>query len=71
MFQVKNRNIRTRCKICSNLTIKTPEQRHRRHRHVIAGWISLTYRLAMHANQVPKKQEHAVKFPIAYIITVC
>ena len=27
MFKVKNRNTRTRCKICSKLTIKTPEQR--------------------------------------------
>ena len=53
------------------LNNKDTRKRHRRHRHVIAGWISLTYRLAMHANQVPKKQEHAVKFPIAYIITVC
>ena len=27
MFKVKNRNIRTRCEICSKLTIKTPERR--------------------------------------------
>ena len=27
LFQVKNRNIRTRCQICSKLTIKTPERR--------------------------------------------
>ena len=26
MFQVNNRNIRTRCEICSKLTIKTPER---------------------------------------------
>ena len=25
MFKVNNRNIRTRCEICSELTIKTPE----------------------------------------------
>ena len=25
MFKVKNRNPRTRCEICSKLTIKTPE----------------------------------------------
>ena len=25
MFKVNNRNTRTRCKICSKLTIKTPE----------------------------------------------
>ena len=26
MFKVNNRNTRTRCEICSKLTIKTPEQ---------------------------------------------
>ena len=28
MFKVNIRNTRTRCEICSKLTIKTPEQRH-------------------------------------------
>ena len=28
MFKVNNRNNRTRCEICSKLTIKTPERRH-------------------------------------------
>ena len=27
MFKVKNRNTRTRCEICSKLTMKTPERR--------------------------------------------
>ena len=27
MFKVKNRNTRTRCEICSKLTIKIPERR--------------------------------------------
>ena len=27
MFNVKNRNTRTRCELCSKLTIKTPEMR--------------------------------------------
>ena len=27
MFKVNNRNIRTKCEICSKLTIKTPERR--------------------------------------------
>ena len=27
MFKVNNRNTRTRCETCSNLTIKTPERR--------------------------------------------
>ena len=29
MFKVNNRNNRTRCEICSKLTIKTPEKRER------------------------------------------
>ena len=29
MFKVNNRNTRTRCEICSKLTIKTPERRQR------------------------------------------
>ena len=28
MFKFNNRNTRTRCEICSKLTIKTPERRH-------------------------------------------
>ena len=28
MFKVNNRNTRTRCEVCSKLTIKTPERRH-------------------------------------------
>ena len=28
LLKVNNRNTRTRCKICSELTIKTPERRH-------------------------------------------
>ena len=31
MFKVNDRNTRTRCEICSKLTIKTPERRHWRH----------------------------------------
>ena len=27
MFKVNNRNTRTRCEICSKLTVKTPERR--------------------------------------------
>ena len=29
MFKVNNRNSRTRCELCSKVTIKTPERRHR------------------------------------------
>ena len=28
LFKVNNRNTRTRCEICSKLTIKTPERRY-------------------------------------------
>ena len=28
MFEVNNRNTRTRCEICSKLTVKIPERRH-------------------------------------------
>ena len=30
MFKVNSRNTRTRCEICSKLTIKTPERRNER-----------------------------------------
>ena len=29
LFKVNNRNTKTKCKICSKLTIKTPKRRHR------------------------------------------
>ena len=35
MFKVNNKNTRTRYEICSNLTIKTPEQRQWRYSGVI------------------------------------
>ena len=46
LLNVNNRNIRKRCEICSNSTIKVPERRHWRRscifivnfEHVIAGW---------------------------------
>ena len=45
MFKVNNRNTRTRCEICSKLTIKIPERRQWRHsvsivnfEQVNAGW---------------------------------
>ena len=31
MFKVNNRNTRTKCEICSKLTIKAPKQSHWRH----------------------------------------
>ena len=52
LLNVNNRNTRTKCEICSKLTIKTPERRHRPYftpcssvsivnfEHVIAGWVA-------------------------------
>ena len=37
MFKVNNRNTKTRCKICSNLTITTPERRQWRRSDVFIG----------------------------------
>ena len=31
LLQVNNKNTRTRCEVCSKLTITTPERRHLRH----------------------------------------
>ena len=43
LLKVNDRNIRTRCEVCSRLTIKAPEQRRwhisiDKFKHVIAGW---------------------------------
>ena len=44
-LKVNNRNTRTRCEICSKLTIKIPERcvSITNFEHVIAGWISVIY----------------------------
>ena len=50
LLKVNNRNTRTRCEICSKLTIKTPERRQWRRsgvsifdfEHVISGWQRLS-----------------------------
>ena len=53
LLKVNNRNIRTRCKICSKLTIKTPKPRHWRGSgvfivnfdyisHLVLGFLLLT-----------------------------
>ena len=39
MLKVNNRNIRTRCEICSKLTIKIPGIFIVNFEHVIAGWV--------------------------------
>ena len=41
LLKVNNRNTRTKCEICSKLTIKKPERRHVNFEHVIAGWVIL------------------------------
>ena len=38
MLKVNNRNTRTRCEICSKLTIKTPERRHWHHWRLGSFW---------------------------------
>ena len=44
LFKVNDRNTRNRCKICSKLTIKTPEQRHwRRYDVFIANFEHISY----------------------------
>ena len=45
LLKVNNRNTRTRCEICSVLTIKIPERRHWRvsivnFEQLIAGWVT-------------------------------
>ena len=36
LFKANNKNARKRCKICSKLTIKTPERRHKMVKHTQA-----------------------------------
>ena len=61
LLKVNNGNTRTRCEICSKLTIKTPERRRWRRsgdstvsivnfKHVIAGCdtLEVTYNIALH-----------------------
>ena len=38
LLKINKRNTRTMCEICSNLTIKTPEQYHWRHSGVLCCW---------------------------------
>ena len=40
MLEVNNRTTRTRCEICSKLTIKTPERRQRHHTYFTPSSIS-------------------------------
>ena len=45
MFKVNNRNTSTRCEICSNLTIKTPDDAIVNFEQVNAGWVGSTIKL--------------------------
>ena len=47
MFKVNNRNIRTRCEICTELTIKTPERRQWRRSAVLIVNFEHTSHLAL------------------------
>ena len=42
MFKLNNRNTRTRCEICSKLTIKAPERRHCRRSGVFINFEHMT-----------------------------
>ena len=48
MFKVDNRNTRTRCEICSKLTVKTPERRNWRR----SGVFILNFEHTIHINLV-------------------
>ena len=59
IFKVNNKNTRTRCEICSKLTIKIPEQTYLtpssgvsivNFEHVIAGWVCTSSREHSHRN---------------------
>ena len=42
MFKVNNRDTKTRCKICSKLTIKTPERHHWHISHLVLVFLLIT-----------------------------
>ena len=72
MFNVNNMNTRTRCKICSKLTIKTPERRHWRRSgvfifnferisHIILVFLLLTLSRYMPARKGKENKEKRIK----------
>ena len=77
LLKVNNRNTRTRCEICSKLTIKTPERRRRRFtpcssvsivnfEHVIACWEEARKRVSISpsSSNYTKHTAQKLKFPI-------
>ena len=66
MFRVNSRNTRTRCKICSKLTIKTPERRHWRRSgvfivnfeyisHPVLAFLLLTFNIQLPTGNLRKR----------------
>ena len=72
MFKVNNRNTRKRCKICSKLTIKTPERHHWRRsgvfivnfQHISDLFIVF---LLFTLNQVNISWVHALQWSLLYV----
>ena len=54
MFKVNNRNTRTRCEICSKLTIKTPERNSEHISHLVLVFLQLNFE-HVNADNLPKK----------------
>ena len=70
MFKVNNRNTRTRCDICSKLTIKTPEWRQNvfivnfeHTSHLVLVFLSLTFE-QVNAGWVPYFNENVLKLEL-------
>ena len=57
-FHFNNRNTRTRCEICQNLTIKTPERSHWRH------FVSLLLTLELWTRFTPCFRISTVRFEL-------
>ena len=81
MFKVNNRNSRTRCEICSKLTIKTPERRQWRivnfeHiSHLVLLFLLLTLNMLLPAGKVPIRKIFLIEifethFPLKYLSCV-
>ena len=61
MFKVNNRNTRTKCEVCSKLTIKTPERR-----HCAIGVVLVSLLLPLNIFHTLLKQMTAGKLPLVF-----
>ena len=68
MFKVNNRNDRTRCEICSKLTIKTPERRHWHRSGVFFVIFEHTSHLAPVLLHTLKSDSTAIKLPNFFFV---